>query len=283
MDDVRVGSVLRAVRIRRGLRQRDVADSAGVSQALVSSIERGELDRTSLHLLRRVAGAAGVSLSLAPRWRGADLAKLLDQRHAWVVRSVVARLGELGWSALPEQTFSVHGEHGSIDVFAWSEVSRAVLVIEVKTVLVDLQDLLSTMDRKRRLAPALARELGWRPLLVGSLLVMPDETQARNAVERYAPIFQAACPSRGAQVRLWLKRPERDMRGIWFLNINPGGATGRPGGSMRVRPKRPKRIERVARSSELAPRSSEHVARSSEPISRSVGADAPFASDDAFA
>jgi len=38
VDDVQVGSVIRAVRIRRGLRQSDVADVAGVSQAIVSAV-----------------------------------------------------------------------------------------------------------------------------------------------------------------------------------------------------------------------------------------------------
>jgi len=52
----------------------------------------GDLERTSLLLLRRVAGAVGVSLPLAPRWRGAELAKLLDEKHAAMVREVVARL-----------------------------------------------------------------------------------------------------------------------------------------------------------------------------------------------
>jgi transcriptional regulator with XRE-family HTH domain len=236
---VQVGSVIRAVRIRRGLRQSDVAAAAGVSRPMVSLIECGGLERTPLRVVRRVAGALGVSLQLAPRWRGAELAKLLDERHAVMVREVVRRLTAIGWQALPEHSFNVRGEQGSIDVLAWHPPTRGLLSVEVKTKLADLQDLLSKMDRKRRLAPTLARELGWRPLVVGSVLVLLGQTWARNAVDRFDPIFEAALPARTAEIHRWLRQPDRDLRGIWFLlNDTPGSATPRPGGSIRVRPRR---------------------------------------------
>jgi HTH-type transcriptional regulator / antitoxin HipB len=238
MDDVQVGSVIRSVRIRRGLRQSDLAEAAGVSQAIVSAIEHGEFEATSLRIVRGVAVAAGVSLPLAPRWRGPELPKLLDEKHAAIVRCVVERLLALGWVALPEHTFSIYGERGSIDVLAWLPGARAVLLIEVKTVLVDLQDLLSTMDRKRRLATAIARDSGWRPMTIGALLVMPAETQARNSVEKYRTLFDVSYQARGRQVRRWLRSPLRDLGGIWFLNFTAGDTKHRSGGSLRVRPAR---------------------------------------------
>jgi transcriptional regulator with XRE-family HTH domain len=239
MNDAQVGSVFRAVRIRRGLTQAQVAEAAGVSRAVVSLVERGVLEGTSLRLIRRVSDVLGVSVPLEPRWRGAELAVLLDEKHAAMVRAVVTRLTATGWQALPEHTFNVWGEQGSIDVLAWHPAYRAVLNIEVKTRLVDLQDLLSKIDRKRRLAPTLARELGWKPLLFGNVLVLPDETWARNAVARFDPLFAAALPMRTADVRRWLKRPDREIRGIQFLlNDTLGSARRRRGGSMRVRPRR---------------------------------------------
>jgi transcriptional regulator with XRE-family HTH domain len=249
MDDVQVGCIIRSVRIRRGLRQRDVAEVAGVSQAAVSAIERGDFEATSLRLVRRVSIAVGVSLPLAPRWRGPELTKLLDERHAAIVRDVVSRLVARGWVAFPEHTFSIRGERGSIDVLAWHPATRTVLIVEVKTRLVDLQDLLSTHDRKTRLAAAIAREAGWRPLFVGSLLVMPGETQARNAIEKYRPVFDARYPARGPEVQRWLRCPSCDLRGIWFvLNSAGGDEKHRPGGSVRVRPRRDRLMEGTPRS-----------------------------------
>jgi hypothetical protein len=219
------------------MRQADVAEAAGISQALVSLIEHGHLEQTSLGSVRRVASAVGVSLPLEPRWRGADLPRLLDERHAAAVRQVITRLTGGGWIAQPEHTFNVRGERGSIDVLAWRPDRRAVLVVEVKTQIADLQEMLATFDRKRRLVTTIVRDLGWSPLVVGALLVMPGETQARHAVERHGPLFDATYPARGRSVGAWLRSPERDLRGLWFLNFTAGDAKRRPGGVFRVRPK----------------------------------------------
>jgi transcriptional regulator with XRE-family HTH domain len=244
-----VGSVFRAVRIRRGLRQADVAAAAGVGQTAVSTIENGDLERVSLRSIRTVAAALGISLPFAPRWRGSDLARLLDEKHAAIVDDVVRRMVALGWVVQPEHTFNVRGERGSIDVLAWQPACRAVLVIEVKTVVVDLQDLLATLDRKRRLAGPIARELGWSPIRVGTLLVMPEETQARHAVDRFRSVFDVAYPDRGRRVQRWLRSPDGDMRGVLFLlNFGHNGTKRRPGGSRRVRPMRRARSTRVSRS-----------------------------------
>jgi transcriptional regulator with XRE-family HTH domain len=265
VNGAQVGWIVRTVRIRRGLRQSDVARAAGVGPTTVSQIERGDIEKTSVGVLGRVASAAGVSLVFEARWRGAELPRLLDERHAATVVGVVGRLGGLGWETRPEHTFNIRGERGSIDVLAWRPDARAVLVVEVKTQIVDLQDLLSTLDRKRRLATAVARGIGWSPVVVGTLLVMPDETQARNAVERYRAMFDAAFPMRGSAIREWLRRPAGDLRGVLFLNFATTDANRRPGGVFRVRPKRD-------RSTAPHPRSSQVMETTQAP---SVGTDRP--------
>jgi hypothetical protein len=173
----------------------------------------------------------------------------LDERHAVFVRVVVERLTGLGWSCVPEFTFNEWGERGSIDVFAWHPGRQAILCLEIKTRLVDLQDLLSAEDRKRRLAPDLARRMGWRPLVVGSVLVLPEETWARNAVSRYRALFDAKFPLRTVEVRDWLRNPTSGMGGIWFLVYDvPGDPKRRFAGSMRVRPRRPSSSGQLPRS-----------------------------------
>lgn len=82
MEDARIGAALRAVRIRQGWRQADVARRAEVSRALVSVMERGHMDRVSLAAVRRVAQALGIRLDLAVRWRAGDLDRLLNAGHA---------------------------------------------------------------------------------------------------------------------------------------------------------------------------------------------------------
>jgi hypothetical protein len=102
-------------------------------------------------------------------------------------------------------------------VLAWNPGCRALLCVECKTKLPDLQDVLSTMDRKRRLAREIAKLEGWDPALVGSVLAVPDQTWARHAVARSGAIFDAALPARTVEVRRWLGSPAGDLRGIWFL------------------------------------------------------------------
>ena len=48
-------------------------------------------------------------------------------------------------------SFSIFGERGVIDVAAWNAEHRALLVIELKTDIVDVNELVGTFDRKVRL------------------------------------------------------------------------------------------------------------------------------------
>ncbi|MGD0018086.1 MAG: helix-turn-helix domain-containing protein [Candidatus Limnocylindrales bacterium] len=239
MEDIRVGAAVRAVRMRRGLRQSDVATIAGVSQTTVSLVERGHLESLTLASVRAVARAVDVWLQLEPRWRGADLPRLLDERHAELVGLVVAELRRRGWEVRVEYSFNVRGERGSVDVLGWLPALDVLLIVEVKTQIVDVQELLSTFDRKRRVVLAsVSAELGWRPNLVGRLLVVPETTRVREAVARHSEIFAAALPSRNIGVRRWLREPAQAIAGIGFLrNSNDGNpARGRGGVSRARRP-----------------------------------------------
>jgi transcriptional regulator with XRE-family HTH domain len=112
MDDVQFGASVRAVRLRRSLTQEQLAAAAGVSRSIVSLIERGRTEETSVRTVRRVAAILGVSITLNARWRGAEMAKLLDESHSALVGFLVERLTVAGWTVMPEHTFSIWGERG---------------------------------------------------------------------------------------------------------------------------------------------------------------------------
>src|SRR5687768_15752036 len=117
MQDIRLGAAFRAVRLRRGWRQADVAARAGVSRSLVSLIERGHLDSVSLAILRRVAGVLDIRIDLVARWRGGELDRLLNAGHSALHESVAAFFSDLpGWMRAPEVSFSIDGERGVIDI-----------------------------------------------------------------------------------------------------------------------------------------------------------------------
>ena len=234
-----VGAVFRAVRRRRGSTQKAVAQRAGVSQQTVSVIELGRLDAVDLATLRRVGSALGIDVPFAPRWRGPELAQLLDAGHAAVVEAVVRELRARGWSVEVEWSFNRYGERGAVDVLAWLPSCRALLIIEVKTRIVDVQELLGTLDRKARVAgEVLPQERGWQPAVVGRVLVLPDGSTARDAIDRHGATFSAALPQRAVEVRRWLVEPVSNLRAIWFLRSTGGG--GGPERSVKGRGRAPR-------------------------------------------
>lgn len=106
MDDLRVGALLRVLRRRRGWRQIDLARAAGCDQKLISTVERGFLDRLSVHRLRLIGKVLEVELRFEPRWRRGDVDRLLDEAHANLVEHVVTVLRRLGWTVIVEYSFN---------------------------------------------------------------------------------------------------------------------------------------------------------------------------------
>jgi transcriptional regulator with XRE-family HTH domain len=235
MDPVRLGLAVRALRRRRGWTQLRLAEAAGMSQAAVSRCERGEADALTCATLRDIADALGARLTVTITWHGEDLDRLLDAAHADIVEAVVRLLRAAGWEVVPEATFSVYGERGSIDVLAWNPVTGALLVIEVKSVVPDMQAMLSTLDRKVRHAPAIAKARGWSVASVSRVLVLPDDRTARRRIESHATTIDQVMPLRTVAVRRWLADPVGAIGGVLFLPM-PGRTTarhrvGRPRGS----------------------------------------------------
>jgi hypothetical protein len=143
----------------------------------------------------------------------------LDGRHAALVETVVRRLTALGWQTAVEVTYAEYAERGAIDVLAWFPERRALLVVEVKSLLASIEATHRRHDEKVRLAAAIARKrFGWAPVTVSRLLVLPDDSTPRRHVARHAGTFDSLLPTRGQQVRNWLRDPIGALRGVWFLS-----------------------------------------------------------------
>jgi hypothetical protein len=121
------------------------------------------------------------------------------------------------WVSEPEVSFSIYGERGVIDVLAWHPMSRTVLVIELKTELVDLNETMGTLDRKRRLADRLARDRGWDPVAVGVWLAIADSRTNRRALAAHATVLRSKYPADGLRIRSWLRRPVGPVLGLSFV------------------------------------------------------------------
>src|SRR6266545_3892656 len=116
--------MIRTLRRRRGWRQVDLARHASLSQIRISVIDRGYLDRLSVHSLRSVLAALDASATLDLRWRGGELDRLADAGHASLVEHLARWLGKAGWTCSVEITYSSFGERGSIDILAFHGPSR---------------------------------------------------------------------------------------------------------------------------------------------------------------
>jgi hypothetical protein len=219
LDDERLGQILRSIRRYGGLTQEALAARAFVPVRDVMAVEVGRAGDVKVDRVRRMFLALDGRARLTAWWGGAAADRLVDWRHAALVETALAILRRRGWDAATEVSFARYGERGSIDVFGAYRPTRAVIVGEVKASVGSLEETNRTLDAKERLAPIITAErFGFRPLHVGRVLILPDDRSVRRIIERHSTTMDVAYPARSREVRAWLHRPDRPLRGIWFLS-----------------------------------------------------------------
>lgn len=187
---------MRAIRLASGATQAPIAGRAGVSQSLYSRVERGLGWSQKVSTMARIARALDADLVVDLRYRGGRVDRLIDRAHAAIVETVVATLRSAGWETVVEYSFNVFGERGSVDILAWHAATRTLLLVEVKSRLTDLQAMFHSLGRKLRLVPNEARrELGWDPLAVGRIVVVPGTSETRSIVLRHRAMFASTLPA----------------------------------------------------------------------------------------
>jgi transcriptional regulator with XRE-family HTH domain len=210
MRDLELGRLVRALRRRRGWRQRDCASRAGVHRSTWSRLERGHFDQLSLGAIRSCLAVVEVRLDLLPRWRGADLDRLLDENHATLANTLHRRHESWGWTVRAEVSFNHYGDRGRVDLVGRHAATGTLLIVEIKTEITDVQQVLGSLDIKQRLAGVVAHEAGWAPpTRVGVLLLVAESTTNRRRVERLAPLF-GRFGLRGRSAFGWLRQPVQD-------------------------------------------------------------------------
>lgn len=191
---------------------------------MIATIEGGHAERSPLGTLFKIAAALDARLSVRAYWHGEALDRLRDERHAALVEWIIDSLVSVGWTPRAEVSFSEFGERGSIDVLAFHRERRALLVIEVKSVVPDLQAMLSNLDRKARLASGIAHGLGWQADSVSRVLVLPGDRTARRRIAEHEATFRAVLPMRTVAVKQWMRDPVGTIAGVQFLpNVRHDG------------------------------------------------------------
>lgn len=230
MKPSRTGRVLRAIRLHLRFSQQAVAEKAGISQSVYSRAERGEFGGMTVDSLDRIVSALGATLIIDIGYRGGLGDRLVDAAHAALVDLVVRVLDRTGWHVELEFGFNVFGERGSVDVLAWDAATRTLLIIEVKSRLLDLQDMLVALARKLRLVPDLAREeRGWDAVQVARLVVTYASTENKSVIAKHPALFSTALPARGVNIRSWLRSPHGPIAGVWLVSPEALGHRERRG------------------------------------------------------
>lgn len=236
MNHQRIGWLVRTLRVRAGLTQAELAGRVGIDRSAISRLEHGYPGNLRLDTLEAVASVLGARLDLRLLWNGPELDRLADEGHAALATHVKRRLGRWGWVVRVEVSYSRYGERGRIDLLAFHSASRALLVIELKTELVDVQALLGSLDAKARLAPGIAERFGWGSRRAIPAIVFSEDRTTRNRLARVMPLFDRYA-LRGRSAISWLARPDASVPSglLWMTAVD-----GRRRSPPRYRVRRPR-------------------------------------------
>jgi hypothetical protein len=110
-----------------------------------------------------------------------------------------------------------------IDLLCWHAATTSLLVVEIKTELVDFGELLGKLDVKERLAGRVAARFDWRPRAVSTSLLVADSTANRRRASAHAALLRAALPADGRALARWLMRPSEPIHALRFVrDVRPG-------------------------------------------------------------
>ncbi len=154
----------------------------------------------------------------------------MDAPHAAVQEHTARLLSARGWSVKVEVSFNYYGERGRIDILAFHPATASLLVVEIKSAIGDVQDLLGRLDVKTRIGRTVASEVGWVDVrTVLPAVVIAEGSTARRVLQQHATLF-ARFDRRGRGATAWLRDPWPPApRGLlWFVRLSdahPGSVT----------------------------------------------------------
>jgi len=203
----RIGTGLHDARLAQGLRQVDVAATAGIAQAHYSRIERGIERGASLLALAACASALDVQLAgFIEAMPGASLPR--DIEHARRQSLLIGLAAHGGWTSMPESALPADRPRPrSIDVLLTRPARREAAVAEIWDLLLDVGDAMRSHEAKVR---ETSRRLGsdWR---VQGLLLLRQTHRNRALVRELAPLFAARYPASSIAWVAALSDPARAM------------------------------------------------------------------------
>lgn len=178
----RFGQDLRAARRAAGVTQTQLASRAGISQPMISRIERGVV-APDLPSMARLARGVGHDLSV--RLYPSDGIRLRDSGQLGLAE-VIRAAAHASWRVSLEVPVGSAPDRRAADMVLANALG--VLLVEIERGLRDLQAQLRAAQLKR---VALAERLNRQVTLV---LAIPDSAAARQAVAPHVAVLRSATP-----------------------------------------------------------------------------------------
>lgn len=215
MFSVATGRVLRMLRLRRNWRQSDVAKKAGISSSAVGRHENGIIG--SFPAIEKHAAVFALRVDVRMTGRAGDLVRLADEEHARIVEMVAGWFRAHGFQTETEASFSEWGERGRIDLLAFDPSTRTLVIVEVKTQLLDLQKLFGSLNVNERLASTIAKHRGWIVGQTATVLATASTPANHKIVREHPSLF-----SQFARRRLTVPSLRKETRILHWVNADAG-------------------------------------------------------------
>jgi len=200
--------IVRRARVGRRWTQAQLAERAGISRSAVSKVECGRRP-ISIATIAAVADALDlrIELRLASQLLGLT-ASTRDVVHVRCAVFVERRLRRAGWLVAREVSVAAsRGRLGWIDLLAFHVPTGRLLIIEVKTRLLDIGELERTLDWYRRTAIEAARGLGWDVRSASVAVLGIDSLEVSEVIRASRPVLDIGFPVRSRVLAAWLADP----------------------------------------------------------------------------
>lgn len=189
----RLGAEVRASRRRQRLRQVDLAERVGVSQATISQIERGHGGSLSVDVWQRAAIALERPLRLELARDGLD--EPSDAGHLRIQELVLRLARRAGYAGRIELPTRPADPSRSADIGLRDDARRLIVLVEAWNTIGDFGAAARATDRKvaeaQAFAVAIGQGHGWR---VRGCWVVRATRRNRALVERYPESFASRFP-----------------------------------------------------------------------------------------
>lgn len=201
----RIGSAVKVTRQAIGWTERELAGRLGTSQGAVQRLERGSQAHLNVSLATAALETLGIRVTIDANAIGlSDRREQRDVVHTRCCGYVARQLRMRGWEVRVEVEIGEGRTRGWIDVLAFRQSDRALLVLEIKTELNDIGRLLRSLGWYARSSRAAAQSIGWRPRLVVPALIALATVEVDSRLLADVDLVRSALPDTADRLAAWI-------------------------------------------------------------------------------